>query len=130
MASDLAESVAGLPAKTVGRIWLRMTEIYGHKWTSSYDVSDRDGTWAKGLADMSNDELKAGFIACVTRGEAWPPSLPEFRALCRPPSPPKRENESMYRMPPSHQLTHQITPETRQYGRSMCAYLKQKVRAS
>lgn len=101
-----------------------MTEIYGHKWTSSFGDSDGEGTWAKGLADMSGEELKTGFVACVTSGDEWPPSLPKFRVMCRPPAAQKRENEAMYRVAPSHQLTHEITAETRQYGRSMCAYLK------
>lgn len=59
-----------------------MTEIYGHKWTSSFGDSDDEGTWAAGLADLSMEQLKSGFIACVRRADPWPPSLPEFRTLC------------------------------------------------
>lgn len=95
-----------------------MAEIYGHKWTSAYGDSDADGTWAKGLADMSNADLKQGFLACIQRGDAWPPSLPEFRALCKPE---KRENEAMYRFPPDRQLPHKLSDESRSKGRAALA---------
>ncbi|MBX9609717.1 MAG: hypothetical protein K2Y51_26140 [Gammaproteobacteria bacterium] len=100
-----------------------MAEIYGHKWTSAYGYEDADGTWAKGLADMSSDELKAGFIACVTRDDSWPPSLPEFRALCRPPKS-QREHAAMYRLPPERQLPHLLTDEQRAAGRAHVAAAK------
>lgn len=98
-----------------------MADIYGHKWTSNYGDSDNDGTWAKGLADMTGEDLKRGFFACLQSGDAWPPSLPEFRSLCKPP---KRENESMYRIPPERQLPHMLSDERRQVGRSAIANLK------
>jgi hypothetical protein len=106
-----------------------MQDIYGHKWSSAHGDSDVNGTWASALGDLTPEQIGNGLHACVIGGYEWPPTLVKFRKLCVA-GPDKRENEAMYRMPPSHQLTHQITPETRQYGRSMCAYLKQKVRAS
>lgn len=36
-------------------------------------------------------------MACLTNGEAWPPSLPEFLGWCRPKS---RENAAAYRCVP------------------------------
>lgn len=104
-----------------------MAEIYGHKWTSAYGDIDRDGTWAQGLADMSNIELRAGFVACVKRSESWPPSLPEFRALCRPVVE-KRENEAMYRFPPDRQLPHLLSDEARANGRAALAAARQAIK--
>jgi hypothetical protein len=77
-------------------LWGRMTEIYGHKWTSSYGTKPTD-VWSKRLSALSRDELKRGVMACVEGGEPWPPSLPEFIAMCRPL---KRENEGMYHARP------------------------------
>lgn len=37
-----------------------------------------------GLADILPTEIAHGLSACVTRDHDWPPSLPEFRHLCRP----------------------------------------------
>lgn len=60
-----------------------MTGIYGHKWISSYGVEPSD-TWARGLRGFTNDELAHGIRRCLDREDPWPPTLPEFRQLCRP----------------------------------------------
>lgn len=116
---------AKLPRQIIDRIWTRMAEIYGHKWTSNFGDHDHDDTWARALADLSNDDLKRGLAGCLYRPDAWPPSLPEFRALCKPE---KRENEAMYRFPPSRQLPHKLSDEDRQKGRSAIVGLKALVR--
>ena len=100
-----------------------MTQIYGHKWVSSYGEIDHDETWGKGLADMDMGQLKKGFIACVNSGEAWPPTLPEFRALCKPK---QRENEAMYRAPTSHMLPKKLTDEERSNGRAHIAAMRDR----
>ena len=67
--------------RAMARLWIRMTRIYGHRWTSSFGETD-DGTWAKGLRGLSGEQIALGLSRCVVSGEAWPPTLPEFRALC------------------------------------------------
>lgn len=111
--------------KVIEAFWLRMTEIYGHKWTSSYGETDTDGTWAKCLADLSGDELKRGFRTCMTNGEPWPPSLPEFRAMCKPP---QRENERIYRYSPDRMLPKKLTDAERETGRAHIAELKRQAK--
>lgn len=63
-----------------------MAEIYGHRWTTSYgDDANPDGaagTWAKGLAGISPAQLADGLKACIASSDPWPPTLPEFRAMC------------------------------------------------
>jgi hypothetical protein len=34
---------------------------------------------------MTADDLARGLHACLDRADPWPPTLPEFRALCLPP---------------------------------------------
>jgi hypothetical protein len=62
-----------------------MAGIYGHKWASSYG-DDPDGRtarmWGKALGDLTPQHLADGVRACVKGADAWPPSLPEFRAMC------------------------------------------------
>lgn len=41
-------------------------------------------TWARGLAGLSADDLKAGLGKCLTESPKWAPSLGEFRAMCKP----------------------------------------------
>lgn len=67
-------------------LWLRMAEIYGHRWTASFganpDSEGAAGTWAKGLAGVTPAQLADGLKACITSSDPWPPTLPEFRAMC------------------------------------------------
>lgn len=66
-------------------LWLRMAEIYGHRWTAAYgDDPDQGagGTWAKGLAGLTAQQLGAGLANCIASADPWPPTLPEFRARC------------------------------------------------
>lgn len=70
-----------------------MTAIYGHKWASAYGETDADDTWASGLKDMTPQNLADGLRACLDRAEPWPPTLPEFRALCKPETPPAYHQE-------------------------------------
>jgi len=79
-----------LAENVVTRVWERMTAIYGHKWTahigaastSSGDLTEAARTWQKGLAGVTTTQLGRGFSALIALGNDWPPSLPEFRALC------------------------------------------------
>jgi len=68
-----------------------MVAIYGHKWSSVHGLSPQadDGTlnvsgetWAKGLSGLEGRQFGVGLEGCLTRQDAWPPTLPEFRALC------------------------------------------------
>jgi hypothetical protein len=72
-----------LTDKHIGQLWGRMAAMYGHKWTSNYGDAD-DGTWLSGLVDLSPADLADGLRACLKRTDPWPPTLPEFRQLCRP----------------------------------------------
>lgn len=63
-----------------------MTEIYGHRWSATFGEST-DGnsaaeTWAKGLAGVTGSQLADGLKACIASSDPWPPTLPEFRAMC------------------------------------------------
>ena len=72
------------------RLWERMAAIYGHRWASAYgDAPERDGvltvagdTWSRGLSGLSPVQLGNGIEDCLASGEPWPPTLPEFRAMC------------------------------------------------
>lgn len=68
----------------MARLWVLMTEMYGHKWVSTHGESD-SGTWGKVLYDVNGQQIAQGMQACACRvGEnaAWPPSAPEFREMC------------------------------------------------
>lgn len=84
---DVSPSSTGeaLPLKRMRTLWERMTEIYGHKWTSAYGEDAEKGaglTWAKGLMEVTPRQLAAGLSGAIASSDPWPPTLPEFRRLC------------------------------------------------
>ncbi|WP_405120793.1 replication protein P [Pseudomonas leptonychotis] len=64
-------------------LWLKMTELYGHRWTGSFGVSaDQSHAWAAALGGLTGPQIAVGLASLVASDEKWPPSAPEFRALC------------------------------------------------
>jgi len=69
----------------IDALWVAMADVYGHRWTSAYGTDPQagaGGTWRRGLAGLEQRQLGMGIDACIASSEAWPPTLPEFRALC------------------------------------------------
>lgn len=61
----------------------RWTATFGESATSSGQLTETAKTWGAGLRGLEGEEIAAGLRACSASGAAWPPSLPEFRAMCR-----------------------------------------------
>jgi hypothetical protein len=67
-----------------------MIAIYGHKWTSHLgDAVQEDGRltdtarmWQTGLFGVGVEQIKLGLFRMIDKGMDWPPTLPQFRALC------------------------------------------------
>ncbi|MHB1752184.1 MAG: replication protein P [Acidiferrobacter sp.] len=73
-----------LTERHMADLWRRMTRIYGHRWTSAFGATD-DSTWLRGLRGLTPAQVGHGLSRCATHREGgWPPTLPEFRALCTP----------------------------------------------
>lgn len=71
-----------LGERHIQQLWIKLTQMYGHRWTSAYGETDAEGIWQRVLQDLTPQQLAAGLDALVRKGEAWPPTAPEFRALC------------------------------------------------
>lgn len=79
-------STTALPEKWVERLFERMLLDYGKKFGDQWAQADMDtliAHWARELAGYSGVELKRGLDALAARD--WPPTLPEFKKLCRRP---------------------------------------------
>jgi hypothetical protein len=88
MSLTLASSTSteALPEAWVERLFERMLLDYGKKFTDQWGTADTDkliAHWARELAGYSGPELKRGLDALSSR--EWPPTLPEFKKLCRRP---------------------------------------------
>ena len=62
-----------------------------------------DETWALGLSGLGPQDISRGLMACLDRTDPWPPTLPEFRALCKPE--PKPAYHEIYQSLPAPELT-------------------------
>lgn len=79
-------STNALPEAWVERLFERMLLDYGKKFSDQWGGADTDtliAHWSRELAGYSGAELKLGMDALSSR--EWPPTLPEFKRLCRRP---------------------------------------------
>jgi hypothetical protein len=84
-------STNALPEAWVERLFERMLLEYGKRFGDQWAQADMDkliAHWATELAGYSGPDLKRGVDALATRD--WPPTLPEFKRMCRPPVDPMR----------------------------------------
>lgn len=64
----------------VDRFWLKMAEIWGHKWGSQYGANaNYDGEWAEMLLSLSMQEIAKGLEAEKRSEDKWPSPVPVFR---------------------------------------------------
>lgn len=69
----------------IEHLFARLTAYYGARFAGMWHCCDPElmrSVWAEELSDLSVDELSRGLAAC--RDLTHPPTLPEFRRLCRP----------------------------------------------
>ena len=68
-------------------LFAKMAAIYGVKFADQWagiDLVAIKATWAEALAELDGSEIAAGLRQLVRNGSPFPPTLPEFYALCRP----------------------------------------------
>ncbi len=76
---------SGLSRELTEMVWSWMASSFGHKWVSSFGAEvDPDEIWRATLAGLDFDALKNGMRRLAESGSEWPPSAPEFRAMCQP----------------------------------------------
>lgn len=81
-----------LPMTWVERLFDRMAGLYGARFADAWRGTDPERVkriWAEELAGFGGEEISRGVQALKTRD--WPPTLPEFLKLCRPPSDPRAD---------------------------------------
>ncbi len=57
--------------------------MYGTKWTKHHGESDTGNVWYATLRDLTPEQLLIGLGKCANCGNEWPPSAPEFKAMCK-----------------------------------------------
>lgn len=80
-----------LAREAIEHVFTAMACEYGKKFADLWGTTDPETLkqhWARRLHGLSRAELGRGLRALQTR--EWPPTLPEFMKLCRPPIDPLR----------------------------------------
>lgn len=70
----------------IDRLFQMLHGFYGTKFVDLWrdqDINEVKAAWRQELRGLTAAELQAGMDGCRTR--PWPPTLPEFLLLCRPP---------------------------------------------
>jgi len=78
---------SALPEHWIERLFARFSAAYGASFADMWkgcDLKEVKAVWAEYLGRFSREELAAGLERCLAEKE-WPPKLPEFMKLCRPP---------------------------------------------
>jgi hypothetical protein len=78
-------SIDALPESWIERLLDKMLLSYGKKFLDQWGGVDTDKLvrhWSEELASFTREELGRGYAALESR--EWPPTLPEFKKLCRP----------------------------------------------
>ncbi|WP_368647741.1 hypothetical protein ABRZ00_12830 [Castellaniella ginsengisoli] len=79
-----------LPLTWATKLIERLHLLYGTRFSQAWEGIDKAQlaqAWAEELAGFTGEELATGLAACKAR--PWPPTLPEFIVLCRPPIQPE-----------------------------------------
>ena len=119
-----------LPSRWVTEIFKRMQGRYGSQWVSKWATNEKGPTGDVGMQnalDTWADEL-SGFLdkpECIKYAlEVWngafPPSLPEFRELCREYGRRKQQD--------ALKLEHKLSPEEREQQRAMAEKVASSVK--
>ncbi len=77
---------SALPEPWIERLFSKFEAIYGARFADAWkgcNLANVKVVWAEVLGGYSREELAAGVAKCLSRD--WPPTLPEFLKLCRPP---------------------------------------------
>jgi hypothetical protein len=73
--------------RLIERLFAKFAAMYGTKFADHWegaDFAEVKSTWAEALAGVGREEIVAGIRGLVASGKPFPPTLPEFYALCRP----------------------------------------------
>lgn len=74
-----------LPQALMDKLWIKMAEMYGHRWTANFGVSaDPNHSWATVLKGITGQQIANGLNALVEKPDDydWPPPANAFRAMC------------------------------------------------
>lgn len=124
LATSSASSGQLLKAKTAA-LFLKMTATYGQKWQGYAPGKELLAVllseWGEALSDLTDDQIAQGARAMKDAHPEWPPTIGQFRALCRP----QQSDEPEHRRRPVYVRQPPDPPEVWEERRRMMAAMKE-----
>ena len=80
--SNIEKATSNKNTDIASKLWVRMTQIYGHKWVSSYGP-DPTPPWINLITNLPNEKIAHGLQEMIKLGESWPPALTDFNKMCQ-----------------------------------------------
>jgi len=74
------------PDSLVDRLFQKLAMMYGKAWLDQWSGMPMDevkGEWSRTLTGIEPDAIRLALDSMLTAGKPFPPTLPEFVALCR-----------------------------------------------
>lgn len=69
--------------KMITDLWGAMIALFGVRWSSQFgETPDATGQWRQTLSGISRQQVAEALNDIRNSGRAWPPTAPEFRAMC------------------------------------------------
>jgi len=74
-----------IPRSWVARLFLKFTVAYGRLWTANIENIEEQmvDEWTQALGDLSAEQIRYGLAQLERAHPKYPPTLFEFRNLCR-----------------------------------------------
>ena len=116
----------------VKRLFMLLHGMYGNKLLDMYrtgqtndagedtGVMSAQAVWLNGLREFDFDTVRAAVAKCEMKHKTWPPSLPEFRDLCRLVQPKAWAPANA----PQLEMSDELKAEIKERNRNMVAALK------
>ena len=91
----------------IEKFWTQMRSVYGRqKWDREFPLDDCSDIWSSALSRFQPKHILRAIGDCARTYTDWPPTLPQFLALCRAVSRPETELLSGPRVDPQKALEH------------------------
>ena len=119
------EAPAADPRKTVKGLFMLFHGWYGNLFLSRYESGDKDASgkdrgtlsamtiWQSALDRFDGDVVRAAADRCEVDHPKYPPTLPEFVAICKATQPRRAAPESQFKIPMSSDLKSSYTARAR-----------------
>lgn len=92
LSTDSSRPTTDQAHRMITDLWGAMIALFGVRWSSQFgETPDASGQWRQTLSGISRQQVADALSDIRSSGRAWPPTAPEFRAMCLSAGKPKSD---------------------------------------